>query len=502
MLDLRAIARDPEPARAALARRGDGSDERLRRRAGAAERAERAAARARGRRRRERNAGAKAIGEAKRTGADASRGDRRDAGRQRARQGARARGRAARGGARRAAARRCRTRPTRPPPTRTRRCASGASCAAAGRDHLELAGAMIDMEAGSQGLRLALRLPEGRPRLPRAGARALGAGAAARARLRAGHPAGAGQGGGAVRHRLPARHRAADLPPGRRSAVPDRHLRGAAGVAARGRDHGRGAAPLRRASRPASGARRAPRARTRAASSACTSSTRSRCSRSSSRASPRPSTSGCWRSRRRSSRASEIPYRVVNIAVDDLGSSAVKKYDLEAWLPSQQRYREVTSTSNTTDFQARRLDIRYRPDGGKPEHVHTLERHRGGGRAHADRADGEPPDRRRRGRDPDGAAEVGRPCAPGLTSRARSTSATSAGCRSRAAASPRRGVLLRADNLQGLTRARRRAARRIARRALVVDLRTRARGRARRPRAAGRPRRDPPPLALPREAAR
>jgi seryl-tRNA synthetase len=68
----------------------------------------------------------------------------------------------------------------------------------------------------------------------------------------------------------------------------------------------------------------------------------------------------------------EIPYRVVNIAVDDLGSSAAKKFDLEAWLPSQQRYRELTSTSNTTDFQSRRLDIRYRPEGGKPAFVHTL----------------------------------------------------------------------------------------------------------------------------------
>ena len=57
-----------------------------------------------------------------------------------------------------------------------------------------------------------------------------------------------------------------------------------------------------------------------------------------------------------------IPYQVVNIAVDDLGSSAAKKYDLEAWLPSQQRFRELTSTSNTTDFQSRRLDIRYRTD--------------------------------------------------------------------------------------------------------------------------------------------
>jgi seryl-tRNA synthetase len=71
--------------------------------------------------------------------------------------------------------------------------------------------------------------------------------------------------------------------------------------------------------------------------------------------------------------ALEIPYRVVNIAVDDLGQSAVKKYDCEAWIPSQNRYREVTSTSNTTDFQARRLDIRYRPaGGGGPRHVATL----------------------------------------------------------------------------------------------------------------------------------
>jgi seryl-tRNA synthetase len=69
----------------------------------------------------------------------------------------------------------------------------------------------------------------------------------------------------------------------------------------------------------------------------------------------------------------ELPYRVVNIAVDDLGSSAAKKYDIEAWLPGQQRYRELTSTSNTTDFQARRLDIRYRrSQGGRPQHVHTL----------------------------------------------------------------------------------------------------------------------------------
>ena len=67
-----------------------------------------------------------------------------------------------------------------------------------------------------------------------------------------------------------------------------------------------------------------------------------------------------------------IPYRVVNIAVNDLGNSAAKKYDLEAWLPGQERYRELTSCSNTTDFQARRLDVRMRSEGGKPEVMHTL----------------------------------------------------------------------------------------------------------------------------------
>jgi seryl-tRNA synthetase len=68
----------------------------------------------------------------------------------------------------------------------------------------------------------------------------------------------------------------------------------------------------------------------------------------------------------------EIPYRVVAIAVDDLGASAAKKYDCEAWLPGQGRYRELTSCSNTTDYQARRLEIRYRPEGGRPAYVHTL----------------------------------------------------------------------------------------------------------------------------------
>ena len=66
-----------------------------------------------------------------------------------------------------------------------------------------------------------------------------------------------------------------------------------------------------------------------------------------------------------------IPYRVVNVAAGDLGASATKKYDIEAWFPGQRRYREITSTSNTTDFQARRLEIRMRGERGL-EPVHTL----------------------------------------------------------------------------------------------------------------------------------
>jgi seryl-tRNA synthetase len=71
--------------------------------------------------------------------------------------------------------------------------------------------------------------------------------------------------------------------------------------------------------------------------------------------------------------ALEIPYRVVNIAAWDLGASAAKKYDVEAWLPGQGRYRELTSCSNTTDYQARRLNARYRPaDDAPPQFMHTL----------------------------------------------------------------------------------------------------------------------------------
>jgi seryl-tRNA synthetase len=68
----------------------------------------------------------------------------------------------------------------------------------------------------------------------------------------------------------------------------------------------------------------------------------------------------------------EIPYRVVSIAAGDLGGPAAKKFDIEGWLPAQERYRELTSCSNTTDYQARRMQTRMRRSGGSIEPLHTL----------------------------------------------------------------------------------------------------------------------------------
>ena len=67
-----------------------------------------------------------------------------------------------------------------------------------------------------------------------------------------------------------------------------------------------------------------------------------------------------------------LPYRAVNVAAGDLGAPATKKVDIEAWFPTQERYREVTSCSNTTDYQARRLGIRVRRETGGMETPHTL----------------------------------------------------------------------------------------------------------------------------------
>ena len=67
-----------------------------------------------------------------------------------------------------------------------------------------------------------------------------------------------------------------------------------------------------------------------------------------------------------------LPYRVVDICTGDLGGAAYRKYDLEAWMPGRNDYGEITSTSNTTDYQARRLAIRYRKNGGRPQLLHAL----------------------------------------------------------------------------------------------------------------------------------
>jgi seryl-tRNA synthetase len=68
----------------------------------------------------------------------------------------------------------------------------------------------------------------------------------------------------------------------------------------------------------------------------------------------------------------EVPYRVIDVAGGDLGTSAARKFDCEAWVPTQGRYRELTSTSNCTTFQARRLSVRYRDENGRPQVAATL----------------------------------------------------------------------------------------------------------------------------------
>jgi seryl-tRNA synthetase len=369
MLDLRAIARDPEPARAALARRGDGSDERLMEALAARERLNGArpefeALQAR------RNAGAKAIGDAKRTGADASE--------------AIAEMQVVSGRVKElqteideleARVNRLNvTLPNPPDPTAADEDTSlreWGETKPDGPDHLEIAGALIDMEAGSKTsgprfaylkgdlvfLELALVrwvleilrghgfepvippvlvkepalfgtgfLPDTEQQIYRLADDPLFLTGTSEVPLASLHA-------GEIMDALPRRY-AGFSPCFRREA-------GAAGKDDRGifRVHQFDKVEMFSFVEPSESAAEHER---------------------------------LLSIEEEILRSLGIPHRVVNIAVDDLGSSAAKKFDLEAWLPSQQRYRELTSTSNTTDFQARRLDIRHRRDGGKPEHVHTL----------------------------------------------------------------------------------------------------------------------------------
>ena len=102
----------------------------------------------------------------------------------------------------------------------------------------------------------------------------------------------------------------------------------------------------------------------------------------------------------------EIPYRVVNIAAGDLGGAAAKKYDIEGWLPGQDRYRELTSCSNYTDYRARRLKTRVRRADGGVETLHTLNGTATAIGTDAHRDHGEPPAGGRIGRASRGAAPV------------------------------------------------------------------------------------------------
>ena len=193
----------------------------------------------------------------------------------------------------------------------------------------------------------------------------------------------AGQAAGDGGHRLPR--------PGRRRRLPDRGRRTSTSSAPR-RCRWRRTTPTRsstparcRCATPrsarASARRPARTARTPAASSGCTGSTRSRCS------STRPLEESYAEHQRLLEWEKEfldkleLAYRVIDVAAGDLGLSAQRKFDCEAWIPTQGRYRELTSTSNCTDFQARRLDIRGRfADGddraGRHPQRHAVRDHR------------------------------------------------------------------------------------------------------------------------------
>ena len=236
------------------------------------------------------------------------------------------------------------------------------------RDHLALAEALdaVDMERGAKvsgarfyflkgvGARLEMAL------LALAMDKAIAAGFVP---LITPHPRqGRGDGG----RGLPRPPRRRGLPARGRRPLPHRHLGGRPRRLPRRRDPRPGSAARSGmpGSPPATDGRPAPTARTPAASSACTSSTRSRCS---STAGPRtrlPSTGACSSMEKDMLATIEVPYRIIDTAAGDLGGPAARKFDCEAWVPTQGRYRELTSTSNCTTFQARRLGTRSRGERG------------------------------------------------------------------------------------------------------------------------------------------
>ena len=222
------------------------------------------------------------------------------------------------------------------------------------------------------------------------------------------HPGPAGDHG---RRGLPGRARRRGLPARGRRPLPHRHLGGRARrLPLRGDPRPqRRPAPVRRVVGllPARG--RQLRQGHDRASSGCTSSTRSRCSAGAGREDAAAEHLRLLDFEEQMLAKVEIPYRVIDVAAGDLGGPAARKYDCEAWVPTQGRYRELTSTSNCTTYQARRLGVRERDphrDGAEPDRRHP-QRH--AGHDPLDRRDpGEPPAGRRLGRRTEGVAALRR----------------------------------------------------------------------------------------------
>ena len=426
MLDLKAIRRDPEPVRAALARRGDGSDERLdevleldaRRREllprgrGAARRAEGGLARASRAPRRPARTPSAAI-----------------AAMQEVSRRVKALGEELEERRGRARRRLLASLPNPPDPSAADEDTTlrevGEATARAAPTTSSSPGALIDMEAGARVAGSRFAYLQGRPRAARARARALGARGAAAAT--ASSPVippvlvreEALYGTGFLPDTEQQIYRLADDP-----LYLAGHERGARWPRCTpARSSTSEALPLRYAGfspcfrREAGAAGRDTRGIFRVHQF---DKVEMFCVRRA-RRTPRPSTSGCSRSRRRSSRRSRSPTAWSTSRSTTSASSAAKKYDCEAWLPGQERYRELTSTSNTTDFQARRLDIRYRGPDGAPRHVHTLNGTAVAVGAHADRGPRERPAGGRHGRDPRGAVAMGRPAGTGSDEMSKTT---------------------------------------------------------------------------------
>ena len=192
-------------------------------------------------------------------------------------------------------------------------------------------------------------------------------------RVHPGHPARAGESGSHAGHRIPGSSGRERLSPAGRRHVPRRYRGGPAGGLPRRRDPGRGRPPAEvRGISPCFRREAGSTAAIPVASSGCTSSTRSRCSPSVGPTKQRRNTSDCWAGEREFLDLLELPYRVIDVATGDLGASAARKFDIEAWIPTQGRYREVTSASNCGTFQARRLNIRYRDADGAISTAATL----------------------------------------------------------------------------------------------------------------------------------